>query len=124
MTIEEILEKLQLHLLPKFTAENIEMQTVCQATDNDLNRLGVVRLGDRIRIRELCKNMVQTPSTSDERMSLFRPTMVSRVRGGGFGRRSHIKKSKVRSRPYTVQFFCLANRFSFRVPDNAEKIIL
>jgi hypothetical protein len=61
--MESVLNKLQLgNLVDKFKAERIEIQTVLSATDEELVRLGVVALGDRVRLREICRKTENSSS--------------------------------------------------------------
>ena len=54
--MEEVLNKAGVgHLVERFKNENVNISALCNATDQDLARLGVSTIGDRIRLREVCK---------------------------------------------------------------------
>ena len=54
--MEEVLNKAGVgHLVERFKNENVDISALCNATDQDLARLGVSTIGDRIRLREVCK---------------------------------------------------------------------
>ncbi len=80
-SMEEILRALGMGtLVERFQAQRVEPETVLAASDNELVRLGVTTIGERIRIREACKKKVEAdrPSTSgtaarEERSSIFNP---------------------------------------------------
>ena len=56
MSLDEILTNLNLSaLIPKFKEENVNIDIVLSAGDDDLSRLGVRKIGDRIRLREACR---------------------------------------------------------------------
>ena len=147
--LQTVLNKIGLGaLIERFRGERVDLNTVIAATDAELTRLGVVTIGDRARLRDICRKEVQqhaaaagvqersTTSTSiaprrsypdilRERASLF-SSRGSRSRGGGNRRHvpsaaSHRKKI---SRPWTVQFYCLSSKFAFKVPTQTEKEIL
>lgn len=73
--MEKILQKLGLvNLLSRFLEERVDENVVLASTDSELSRLGVATIGDRVRLRELCKEVgeVNTPaSTSREVHGLF-----------------------------------------------------
>ena len=108
-------------------------------SDEEIERLGVTAIGDRVRLRELCKEdegnsnrssfgsrSVGSASTSrngdvaladavlEERMRLFNPR----------GPRSQYK-SRSKKHPYprtwTVHFVCLADRYQCTTPPAVEK---
>ena len=108
-------------------------------SDEEIERLGVTAIGDRVRLRELCKEdegnssrssfgsrSVGSASTSrngdvpladavlEERMRLFNPR----------GPRSQ-SKSRSKKHPYlrtwTVHFVCLADRYQCKTPSAVEK---
>ena len=113
----------------------------------ELTHLGVVTIGDRVRLWDICRKEVQhadaaagvqeRPSTSTsipsrrsypdilrERASLF-SSRGSRSRGGG-NRRHELAASNRKKipRPWTVQLYYLSSKFAFKVPTQAEKEIL
>ena len=54
--IEAILRKLKLEkLIVKFQEEHVDISVVLSLSDNELMRLGVDTIGDRVRLKELCK---------------------------------------------------------------------
>ena len=54
--MEQILQSLSLgSLLENFQGQRMEPQTVLDASDQELIRLGVCTIGDRIRLRDACK---------------------------------------------------------------------
>ena len=58
--MERILQQLGLtNLLRRFEDERIDEKIVVSWTDSELSRLGVSTIGDRIRLRKLCKQAVQ-----------------------------------------------------------------
>jgi hypothetical protein len=68
-------------LLGRFQEQRMEQQTVLAASDQELVRLGVSTIGDRVRIREACKkkeeennaSTSQTDAVREERLSIFNP---------------------------------------------------
>ncbi len=80
--MEGILRSLGMEtILGRFQAQRMELHTTLAACDQELVRLGVSTIGDRIRLRDTCKRKVEedTPSTSqvsgarEERLSIFNP---------------------------------------------------
>ena len=56
MAMKEILEKLNLGtLIEKFEEQCMNPAAVMSSSDRKLARLGVATIGDRIHLRELCK---------------------------------------------------------------------
>ena len=61
--MDDILRKLNLGtLVDRFNDEKVEVDTVISASDSELARLGVCTIGDRIRLRNLCKATKQEDS--------------------------------------------------------------
>ena len=67
-------------MLGRFQAQRMEPQAVLAASDQDLIRLGVTTIGDRIRIRDACRKKIDENNTSsshtsarEERLSIFNP---------------------------------------------------
>ena len=53
--MEDILKELHLEsLIPQFLAERIEPANVAALSDEELCRVGVTTIGDRLRLRDLC----------------------------------------------------------------------
>ena len=80
--MEQILQSLGMGtLLGRFQAQRMELVSVLAASDQELVRLGVTTVGERIRIRDACKKAMgeNTPATSQtavvgqERLSIFNP---------------------------------------------------
>ena len=97
--------------------------------------LGAETLGDRIRIKERCKQYVEgdnrgTTFTSsspaqqiaEERRMLFQP--YSSHRGQGSRTTKADKRKKSSRRTWTGQFVCLADRQACRVPSSTENQFL
>ena len=60
-TIFEILDKLGLNLVTtKFQDEQVDIKVFISASEEDLIRLGVRTIGDRIRLREACRRVYTT----------------------------------------------------------------
>ena len=147
--MDSVLHKLGLeYLLQRFRDEKIEIETVDSLTDGEVKRLGVDTIGDRVRIRELCKSTTTinidadrdstgvdpdpvinvTPSlarrVTHERQLLFTPSTCS---GSSRSRRGAVRdrgrKRKYR-RSWTVTFVCLASRQAERVPSVTERQVL
>ena len=61
--MDDILRELNLGtLVDRFNDEKVEVDTVISASDSELARLGVCTIGDRIRLRNLCKARKQEDS--------------------------------------------------------------
>ena len=58
------------NITAKFQAERMDPSTVLSSSDTELARLGVATIGDRIRLRELCKE-------AEENARQPQPTRVS-----------------------------------------------
>lgn len=148
----DFLEKLLLevglpHLMEKFKQERVDFSILAAASDDDLKKLGVKCLGDRIRVRSYCRNhnklTAATTSSSaltnsflslnaepnsgsfcspqEERNVLF----TSRRRGGArsaSGQTITNKKQKVLT--WTGKFICLADNCAEKVPTPTEKQVL
>ena len=134
--MESILEQLGLEtLLERFSSEKVDPEVVLSMSESSLIRLGVETVGDRIRIKERCKQYVEgdkrgTSFTSsspaqqiaEERRMLFQP--YSSHRGQGSRTAKADKRKKSSRRTWTGQFVCLADRQACRVPSSTEKQIL
>ena len=84
--ISEILISLGMtNLSEKFRSEGVDTSVVTSASDDDLIRLGVRTIGDRVRLREACRRTgdggpshVSTRMAQEERSLLFTPSTTSR----------------------------------------------
>ena len=86
--MDEILKEVHLdHLAKRFKDERIEPEYIISLSDEQLNRMGVTTIGDKIRLRDACKRQARAqPSTVStvaqsvlvERMSLFNPRAEKR----------------------------------------------
>ena len=129
--MDDILRKLNLGtLVDRFNDEKVEVDTVISASDSELARLGVCTIGDRIRLRNLCKARKQedsevshasTSKNREERLALFNPRRQGR---GASGSDSKRRKTTTKSKLWTAHFVCLADRFCFKTPTSVEKQIL
>lgn len=129
--MDDILRKLNLGtLVDRFNDEKVEVDTVISASDSELARLGVCTIGDRIRLRNLCKATKQedsevshasTSKNREERLALFNPRRQGR---GASGSDSKRRKTATKSKLWTAHFVCLADRFCFKTPTSVEKQIL
>ena len=71
--MNEILQKLNLGIqVEKFEQERIDPQVILASSDNELVRLGICTIGDRVRLRELCRASVESDnqSSSDQEKSV------------------------------------------------------
>lgn len=135
--MESVLRKLDLGtLIESFKAERIDIDAILSATDGELIRLGVDAIGDRIRIRDLCKKKKlestttngSTSSTSalapgssrQERLALFNPRNPGRKTDQS-SKRSDSKRNTPKSKSWTGQFVCLADRFCRKTLKSMEK---
>ena len=86
----------------------MEPQSTLAASDQELVRLGVTTIGDRIRLRDACKKKIdddaallnQQSAAGEERLSIFNP------------------------RRHKPTFFCLADSTASKTPSAIEKQIL
>ena len=121
--MEDILKELHLEsLIPHFLAERIEPANVAALSDEELCRVGVTKIGDRLRLRDLCavaeKDRTRESVASNvlqERMALF---------NGRNSRRADRKKTAVAKRSWTVSFVCVADRHQSKIPTSTEKQVL
>ena len=129
--MEDILKELHLEGLgAQFRRERIVPSTILAMTDEQIERLGVTAIGDRVRLRLLCRDSDEgsagtsagggsvagaRPSADairEERERLFKPR----------GSRTQSKNKKKQSaRTWTVQFVCLADRYQCKIPSATEK---
>ena len=129
--MEAILKELHLEGLgAQLRRERIVPSTILAMTDEQIERLGVSAIGDRVRLRLLCRDFEEgsagtsagggsvagaRPSADairEERERLFNPR----------GSRTQSKNKKKQSaRTWTVQFVCLADRYQCKIPSATEK---
>ena len=122
--MEDILKELHLEsLIPHFLAGRIEPANVAALSDEELCRVGVTTIGDRLRLRDLCavaeKDRTRKSVASNvlqERMALFN--------GRNSRRADHKKKEAVAKRSWTVSFVCVADRHQSKIPTSTEKQVL
>lgn len=132
--MDAILQELNLGtLIERFSEERVDPEILVSLNDNELVRLSVNTIGERARLRDLCRNKLaenRQPSNpqsrssilAQERSLLFTPnTSTSRRTTSVEGNR---KTAKSKKRTWTVQFMCLADRYSSKVPTSSEKQIL
>ena len=121
--MEVILQQLGLaNLLRRFEDERVDEKIVLSSTDSELSRLGVSTIGDRIRLRELCKQAVQAvqgastsaASASQEVRDLFHTNRRGSKKG----------TKQAKKRTWTAHMVCLADRLAYKVPTAAEKQLL
>ncbi len=119
--MERILQQLGLaNLLSRFVDERVDEKIVLSSTDSELSRLGVSTIGDRVRLRELCKQAVQagqgaSTSTAVSASQEVRELFHSNRRGSKKGTK------QAKKRTWTAQMVCLADRLAYKVPTAAEK---
>ena len=153
--MDKILEEAGLStLLPRFKDERIEPELILAMTDAELTRLGVTTIGDRVRLRSICrkKNDMYTgneststtntvalsssdavPSSSASlagSSDVLSAASVAMERARLFNPRYSRNPSRKRkatpgaNRTWTAQFFCLADRHQSKVPNASTKQIL
>ncbi|CAB3983996.1 leucine-rich repeat-containing DDB_G0290503 isoform X1, partial [Paramuricea clavata] len=138
--IESILGKIGMStLFETFKNEKIDEKVAVSLSDNELIRLGITTIGDRVRFRDLCQREINTSdsastssSASEQLSSVPRQTQRERahlfnVRGSlraGGSRLTPARKKEGRKRTWTGNFMCLADRLASRVPSADEKQIL
>ena len=130
--MDGVLQSLDLgNLSDRFRAERVELKTVIAATDQELIRLGVATIGDRIRLRGACEKTVsETESTTssqsntvrEERLALFAPRR-NNSRNQARVTARHAKRS-AKGNPWTPSFVCMADSVSSKTPTSMEKQIL
>ena len=137
--IKAILEKIGIPtVFEVFKKEKIDLKVAVSLSDNELIRLGITTIGDRVRFRDMCQKEINTSecaSTSSaanqsssrdsqnqrERAHLFNIRSSSSARGSRSGT---VRKKEGRKRTWTGNFLCLADRNAARVPSANEKQIL
>jgi hypothetical protein len=133
--MEEILQSLNLGtLFGRFQEQRMEPQAFLTASDQDLVRLGVTTIGDRIRLRDACKKKVdentastsQTSAARQKRLSIFNPRRHnSRGQARGTARSSSsASKRGTKGNSWMPMFVCLADSTASKTPSSLEKEIL
>lgn len=125
--MDDILIKANLALLiDRFREERIEPEMSEEMRDEELIRLGVATIGERIRLRNVSKTTVnEGASTSGSQSSVASNVLQERMSLFGSrrgGRRT--KRGAERPRMWTAQFVCVADRFQRRIPTSTEKQLL
>ena len=121
-----VLKELSLET-PQLFTERIEPENVSRLVllYEELSRLGVTTIGDRVRLCGLCsiaerENQSSTQSAASsvlrERMALFS--------GSRNSRRGDRKRKAAARRTWAVNFICVANRYQSRIPSATEKQLL
>ena len=148
LTMNEILESLGMSMLSqKFEEERLDFTVIMLASDEDLVRLGVRTVGNRVRLRDACSRVYTRRSTSislgdshrtsssipgrEERSLLFSPSVSSTGTGEG---RTGSRRRQSRANSYgikrkddytwTRQFMCLSDCHAKKIPTPAEKQVL
>ena len=89
--MEEILQSINLGtLLGRFQAQRMEPQAVLAASDQDLIRLGVTTIGDRIHIRGACRKKIDENNASYSQTSARKEQLLI------FNPRRHNSRSQTR----------------------------
>ena len=153
--MDEILEEAGLlTLLSRFNDERIEPKLIVAMTDTELTQVGVTTIGDRVRLRSICRKKKDiytenesTSSTNAVALSssdvvasssaslagssdVLYAASVAMERARLFNPRYSRKPSRKRkatvgaNRTWTAQFFCLADRHQSKVPNASTKQIL
>ena len=133
--MEQILQSLNLGTLyARFQEQRIEPETLLAASDQELVRLGISTIGDRIRIRDACKKKLEENHTAtsqatavrEERRSLFNPRRYNNRTQVRSAARSSSGASKGKSRvyPWSPKFVCLADCTTSKTPTSVEQQIL
>ena len=143
----EILSRVgMLHLKENFEEQRIEIEDICSASDEDLSKLGVSTIGDRLRLKQACRIVARSTLNSASATSASQARLQQRGNSEGSGSssasrinnslkersvlfnrcqsRKRTKQKKTRGRSWTVSFMCLASRYSCKVPDSYEKVKL
>ena len=92
-------------VIKKLQNEKVDIKVVMSASDEDLIRLGVKAMRDRIRLREACRRVYTTnsslrPLDISQGISTKRPSLEERVFlfSPSFGRNNGSRQKKRRSR--------------------------
>jgi hypothetical protein len=102
----------------------VDEKIVLSSTDSELSRLGISTIGDRVRLRELCKQSVQ--AGQGQGASTSAATASHEVRELFHSNRRGSKRGtkQAKKRTWTAQVVCLADRLAYKVPTASEKQIL
>lgn len=152
--LEDILTELMLHnVIEKFKSERIDLDNFLSLSEQQLTRLGISTIGDRLRLTdrvrsEINKRNIGLPINRNETSSLAsqivqqRNTLFNRKKSGrGRKRRyvglsnsvdahssfdsSEIQRPRTRgSRTWTVTVLCLADKNAKKVPSVEERTVL
>ena len=136
-------------LSQKFEDERVDFNVIMSDSDEDLIRLGVRNIGDRVRLRESCMWVYTRSSSSislgdthrtssnrpgrEERALLFSPSVSStgtvegrtgsrrrQSRGNSYGI-SNINRKRKGDYIWTAQFLCFSDCHAKKIPIPAEK---
>ena len=137
LNMEQILQSLNLGtLLGRFREQRMEPQTVLAASDQELVRLGVSTIGDRVRLRDACKKKVeenyastsQAAAVCEKRLSIFNPRRHnSRSLARATARSSSstgANKRTAKGSAWTPTFVCMADSTASKTPTSLEKEII
>ena len=153
LTMNETLQSLGMTMLSKkFEDERVDFNVIMSALDEDLIRLEVRTIGDRVRLRDDCKQVYTRSSSSislggshriqsnrpgtEERTLLFLPSVSSTGTGeerNGCRRRqsrannysiSNINRKRKDDYMRTGQFMCLSNCHAKKIPTPQKKQVL
>ena len=131
-TIFEILHKIGLNLVTKkFQDEKVDIKGVMSASDEDLIRLGARTVGDKIRLREVCRRAYTANSS-------LRPLDISQgiswkssdssdritVNTGSSNSNTGSSNRRAADRTWTGQFLCLSDIHVKKIPTPTEKVVL
>ncbi|KAK3083721.1 hypothetical protein FSP39_002007 [Pinctada imbricata] len=134
--MEKILQEIDLQALsPRFDEQKININNVLSLTDQELNRLGVTTIGDRVRLRETVRrgdSHDREEGNSDPAVDMIRHQrnlLFSRSDGrkrtgnstAGSSKRSRTSSAK---RGWTVSVICLSDKDTCKVPTSDEKEVL
>ena len=121
--MEGILKEVGLDsLIPQFSAERIEPANVAALTDEELSRLGVRTIGDRLRLRDLCTASEKERTRESAASNVLQECMA--LFNGRNSRRADRKRKAVAKRSWTVSFVCIADGYQSKIPTSTEKQVL
>ena len=138
--MERILKDLGLSaLIQKFKEERIDEKVALSLSDSELIRLGVAKIGDRVRFRDLCKksdtasgNASTSASssgsysnrTTEARTGLRERALIFNPRNNSRSSASATTKKGDKKRTWTANFVCLSDRLTNKIPSSSEKQVL